>query len=65
MLKDQIHSAISNNIDEFIILFGQKHTYKIDVNDSTLAQIKNTRLMSVQMIDDNYCYAVFSKNTRC
>lgn len=31
--KDTIHSAVSLNLDEHIILFGRKHAYKYTAAD--------------------------------
>lgn len=71
--KDQIHAAITTNIDSTLFMFGKKHAYKITLpskpsDEEVLGEIDvipNARLMSVQLIDDNFCYAIIQKNNRC
>ncbi|TNV87079.1 hypothetical protein FGO68_gene14101 [Halteria grandinella] len=64
LAEDQIHAAIAVNIEESLLLFGKKHVYKINKSDSTVDAIPHARLMSVQLIDDNFSYAIVSKNAQ-
>ena len=64
-MKDKIHSAVSIDLSKHIILFGRKHAYKYTIDDGLTERIENMRIASLQMIDDNYCYAVIQKNLKC
>jgi|LauGreDrversion4_2_1035121.scaffolds.fasta_scaffold49027_1 hypothetical protein len=57
-VSDDIHSVLSLNIDENLVLVGKKNLYLFNVVSQTSKFFANYRISCVLSVDDNNCYAI-------
>ena len=64
-VSDELHSVLSLDIDECIVLVGKKHLYKFNVANQTYKLFDNYRITSILTVDGNNCYSIVQKNVNC
>lgn len=62
--EEEYHAAISNDLDKMILMISQKNIYKVNIETKEITRILGTNIKSLQLIDNQYGYAIVEDTSK-